>query len=482
MKFFLGWKEKMSAAAARLWTHQLLDTAEIIGRPTPFIYVIREGVDHAYISDEAMSVHREYSRKFFDPEYQKALLAVSRKRREDFEAFFKEYSGKRIKETTGAELAENLRRFGACYRPLTACFQFSQTEFTEGPFHFLKEKMAASKIPEVDRKVSVLLQPNVLDVLKREELRVLEAARQGYDASQIRAHAREFGLLFYNSYDEEENIRFLENRVSDLEKLGNEALGERIGELRAGVEKTAKEQQEIEGELGDPELAALAFFLRDMGVDRFELKNSWAGAEFRFVELFQETAKRVGLSLEELMRHYTLEEMAAALEGGELAPLEEMKRRRAFYAYHNLGGRLERLEAEEAVGFVRKWIPDFFEEETARELSGMTASHGFWKGRARVIINAGIKELLEEAAAFAEGEILVTGMTQPNMVVLARKAGAIVTDEGGITSHAAVISREFGIPCVVGTRKATKAIKTGDLLEVDASNSKGIVKIEKAGG
>ena len=60
---------------------------------------------------------------------------------------------------------------------------------------------------------------------------------------------------------------------------------------------------------------------------------------------------------------------------------------------------------------------------------------------------------------------------------IAKKAGAIVTEEGGITSHAAIVSRELGIPSVIGTKIATKVLKDGDLVEVDAN--KGVVKILK---
>ena len=69
-------------------------------------------------------------------------------------------------------------------------------------------------------------------------------------------------------------------------------------------------------------------------------------------------------------------------------------------------------------------------------------------------------------------------MTRPEMVVAMKKAGAIVTDEGGITSHAAVVSREFGIPCIIGTKKATKVFKDGDLVEVDAN--RGVVRRVKS--
>jgi pyruvate,water dikinase len=66
-------------------------------------------------------------------------------------------------------------------------------------------------------------------------------------------------------------------------------------------------------------------------------------------------------------------------------------------------------------------------------------------------------------------------MTNPQMMPLIKDAGAIVTDEGGLTCHAAIISREMKIPCVVGTKVATRVLKDGDLVEVDAE--KGVVKI-----
>jgi pyruvate, water dikinase len=73
------------------------------------------------------------------------------------------------------------------------------------------------------------------------------------------------------------------------------------------------------------------------------------------------------------------------------------------------------------------------------------------------------------------GDVLVTGMTRPEFVPLMKLASAIVTDEGGITCHAAIVSRELGKPCVIGTKNATKVLRDGMLIEVDAE--KGIVRI-----
>ncbi len=72
------------------------------------------------------------------------------------------------------------------------------------------------------------------------------------------------------------------------------------------------------------------------------------------------------------------------------------------------------------------------------------------------------------------GDILLSQATSPDLLPAMKKAAAIVTEQGGITSHAAIVSRELGIPCVIGTKIATKVLKDGDLVEVDAN--RGIVK------
>ena len=103
-----------------------------------------------------------------------------------------------------------------------------------------------------------------------------------------------------------------------------------------------------------------------------------------------------------------------------------------------------------------------------QELEGMRAMSGKIQGRVKIILNP------EHAGQLKKGEILVTTMTSPDFIMAIKKAKAIVTDEGGITSHAAIISRELGIPCVIGTKIATRVLKNGDLVEVNANH--GLVK------
>ncbi len=104
-----------------------------------------------------------------------------------------------------------------------------------------------------------------------------------------------------------------------------------------------------------------------------------------------------------------------------------------------------------------------------KEIKGNSASKGFVKGKVRIVFDA------TKDVEFEEGDILVTSMTRPEFVPLMKKAGGIITNEGGITCHAAIVSRELKKPCVIGTKIATQVLKNGMEIELDANI--GIIKI-----
>jgi len=97
-------------------------------------------------------------------------------------------------------------------------------------------------------------------------------------------------------------------------------------------------------------------------------------------------------------------------------------------------------------------------------LKGLAASRGIVSGPVKIVKN------INELDNIRKGDILVAKMTNPDYVMAMQKAGAIVTDEGGLTSHAAIVSREMRIPCVVGTNNATKVLKQGQIITVDADD------------
>ena len=101
----------------------------------------------------------------------------------------------------------------------------------------------------------------------------------------------------------------------------------------------------------------------------------------------------------------------------------------------------------------------------AELIKGLGAAPGLASGPVRVIAE------LSDATRLNERDILVTHMTAPDWVPLMRKAAAIVTDSGGMTCHAAIVSRELGIPCLVGTGEATTRLRDGELVTVDATHN-----------
>jgi len=103
------------------------------------------------------------------------------------------------------------------------------------------------------------------------------------------------------------------------------------------------------------------------------------------------------------------------------------------------------------------------------EIVGQSAFKGVAIGEVKIIFNPAT-----EAKKFNDGDILVTGMTRPEYVQLMKKAAAIITDAGGMLCHAAITARELKKPCVIGTKNATKVLKDGDTVEVDAD--KGTVR------
>ncbi|MBU0636902.1 hypothetical protein KKH16_01700 [Patescibacteria group bacterium] len=107
----------------------------------------------------------------------------------------------------------------------------------------------------------------------------------------------------------------------------------------------------------------------------------------------------------------------------------------------------------------------------ADSISGQSASPGIAKGKVKIVLTN--KDIYKVSI----GDILVSPMTRPDFVPAMKKAAAFVTDEGGVTCHAAIVAREMKKPCIIGTKIATQILKDGDKVEVDANN--GIVKILK---
>jgi phosphohistidine swiveling domain-containing protein len=174
----------------------------------------------------------------------------------------------------------------------------------------------------------------------------------------------------------------------------------------------------------------------------------------------------------EIVEGYSVAEFLACMGGSNVdaAQVERAQERASAYAIY-----FRRDERKYLQGGAAR---DLYAEITSREkavqesaLIGQVANKPvpFVKGPVRVINidYADVARMEHQMAEMQNGEILVAEFTAPELMPACRKAAAIVTDLGGMLSHAAIVSREFGIPCLVGTRFASKILRNGDVVEID---------------
>ena len=172
-----------------------------------------------------------------------------------------------------------------------------------------------------------------------------------------------------------------------------------------------------------------------------------------------------------LLKFSLFAELTANVAKGVLVDRDALEKRRGSHLAY-IGGRLMLGETEESlfhqlvdggVYLIRE------KADVVTEISGAIAHKGMVRGAARIVRHRG------ELSKVLQGDVLIAPMTTPWYMPALKRAAAIVTDEGGITSHAAIVARELGIPCVIGTKIATTALHDGDEVEVDATN--GVVRV-----
>jgi len=203
--------------------------------------------------------------------------------------------------------------------------------------------------------------------------------------------------------------------------------------------------------------------LKDAEVLRDKRKEMNLMGSFTLARYISEVVKRKNISAEIANRAFWFE-YPKLLEDTKSISKKLTKRTKASYVYS--GEKLKYLEYE---AFVERQSSS---EETTL-LKGVPASVGTVEGTVYKILSS------RQFAEFPVGGVLVAEMTRPDFMPLMKIAKAIITEEGGLTSHAAIVARELKIPCIVGAKIATKVLSDGDVVEVNANHAV-VTIIEKA--
>lgn len=183
---------------------------------------------------------------------------------------------------------------------------------------------------------------------------------------------------------------------------------------------------------------------------------------------YKEIAKRLGIT-KDLFQYYLPEELCEALVNNKPLPKKVLQDRYNNSVALCVNGKTWFTSLGKADEYIKQYLKK--DDGGEKILNGIIASSGNYAGMVKVVNGAA------ELQKVQSGDILVASMTTPEYVPAMRCAGAIITDEGGVMCHAAIVSRELGIPCVVGTKNATKFLHDGDMVEVNANhNSVRIIK------
>jgi len=185
---------------------------------------------------------------------------------------------------------------------------------------------------------------------------------------------------------------------------------------------------------------------------------------FAILPFVKELSERIGFEKWIDIAYMTPDEIKAFLLGDKKIDTSEIKRRKKQWMMVKMPDRIDFIAKPKKISQMKKKL---YKIDMTKTIKGTVASRGIAQGIVKLI------STIKEIDKVKKGDVLVSTMTSPDMTIAMHKAVAIVTDEGGMTCHAAIVSRELGIPCIVGTKNATKILNDGDLVSVDAI--KGVV-------
>lgn len=382
---------------------------------------------------------------------------------------------------------QNIDAFGTAL----SIIDFSDFSFIEGNLNrFLKEKITKEKFQNY---YSVFTEPENNSFAQDQEEDLLKLMHLYWDSREWRDdiknkslkdienkypdfysnlfwHSKKHAWVYYvymgPAFSEKDFFGFIVDFISkDITPQ------QKLNQLKERKKRTAKLKREYLRELNPT------------GLDNFVLKIAgkivWAKSRrkdyqsksyYHMEKLCREIAKRLFISLEQV-RSSPFNIIEKALNGENVDWSITNNIKSLHICLPNDDGSITILVGKEAEEFSKNSIKrsgELQDLSDIKELRGSTACMGKTIGRVKII------NLPEEMAKMEQGNILVSTATTPSIVIAMKKASAILTDEGGLTCHAAIVSRELNVPCVVGLKIATKFLKDGDIVEVNAT--KGTIK------
>ncbi len=338
------------------------------------------------------------------------------------------------------------------------CFD-SQTNPT---IEYLLEKYPHTGMTKkIFKECSLLDEPTIPQKEKADLYRIQQIIdKEPQKKEQLfQEHIEQYYWVRTNFYDcEDVTSEFLESEIKHAEPI-DESYYETVRERKQEIIRKHAPSEEIQ--------RAIHFFYELTKWREMRKENSMRMNYF-LSKVLHEIARRIDQPYKTLVLASTTEVDKLFQNDPEF--IMQLKERAKHFCAFKHNGELQILSGEQGMQYIEA-LESMTSGEDITELHGTPASVGTVEGVVRVLYGQ------QDFGSFQQDEIIVTFMTRPEFMPLMKKAKAIVTEEGGLTCHAAVVSRELQKPCIVGVQNATSYLKDGMSIQVDGE--KGSITIIK---
>lgn len=404
----------------------------------------------------------EDGKKLLNPDTAHRIIGEIRQIEKDFWKVAWRFRNEFNKEISTQKLLELFEAFHLVSRKMHAYFMTSREEPMAAIEERLKELVQSAYGEEFVAPYILLTTPTEKDLLFYEKQDFLAVCEDPSD-EKIKAHALKYPFLLFNVESEADAIAVLRARMTpeDVTKIRHE-----VNSFDQEKESIKRQQETILSKLPQ-EARDHAWFIQEASVTRLLLKNCWGGTSYFLLPFFSYLAERAGVSVGDAILFTTISEIVQIIKTGKWISPEELVKRKSAYFFYFKDGKVMLYSGDDARR-MKKEIFDPTHSQEIKEFKGTIANKGIVRGKVKIIKVDSLKDIQKVAPELTKEHILVTGMTNPTMMILVRKVAGIITDEGGMACHAAIISREFNLPCIVGCRIATQVLHDGDLIELNA--------------
>ena len=324
-----------------------------------------------------------------------------------------------------------------------------------------------------EEDIHTLMSPCLPSTAQREQadmLAIWRAAQEGISA-QVRRLVQEHSRKYYFLQNDYEHVRYLGERhyMARLRELLRDR--KKVRDMQQGLAKIGRMHEESKRLCArlPKDVRNRVRFVQWSAALRDERKRYNQIGNYVLVELAKMIARKAQVDPALALAAFPDEIPLLLRQGaGRFVPELRERLRHGIFVFAHIPGRKSPVFGKQAERYFAVCEKTLHREE----IRGSVACRGMARGRVRIIMGQ------KDFRKMRQGDILVTYMTRPEFLPIMKKAAAFVTEEGGVTSHAAIVARELGIPCIIGTQVATKLLKDGDMIEVDAD--KGVVRIVKS--